>query len=268
MNPFDFADYRSYFQELTAKKGAARGMKAALARAAKCQASYFSQVLKGRAHFTEDQIFSLSKHLRLSSDESDYLLLLLRIEKAGSPELKEFLQKSLEHQQTKRKKLENRVGSAKVIQESEALGIYFSSWIPSAIHLLTSSPKFRKAEAIASRLHLPLGKVKETLLFLESYGFVQRRSGDWVYLKGSIHLSKDSPHQSAMQNSRRELAARSIALNPEDTIHYSSLFTIDARELEKVKAILTAAIEQSQKAVHASGTDHLACVCIDAFEVV
>ena len=135
-------------------------------------------------------------------------------------------------------------------------------------YLPEGSKEYQTPAAIASRLHLPIDKVKETLIFLESNQMVKRHGTSWRYEQGSVHVRKDSPFQTAMQSTRRELAARSSALNSEDALHFSSLFTIDEKDFELIKEILSGAIERSQRTVHSSGTDRLACICVDVFEVV
>jgi uncharacterized protein (TIGR02147 family) len=268
MNAFQFKDYRSYFNALSSSDTAPRGFRAALAREAGCQASYLSQVLKNRAHLTEDQLLGIAVHLRLSSAEIDHLLLLLRYEKAGTKKLKEHLARALQISQEAHKSLKTRVPAESFADEQNILGTYFSSWIPSAVHILTSSIEFQTPGAIAKRLGLPLRKVQETLEFLEGVSFVERSGSRWSFKRNSFHVPKESALQPAVQATRRELAARSMALNPVGAIHFSSLFTIDEADMKAIQDLLRDLVEKSHRLIQDSGTENLACLCLDLFEVV
>lgn len=267
MNPYEYNDYRIYLK-VVCEVSATRGTRASLARAAECQASYFSQVLKGKVHLTEDQLLGITAFLNLEKHEIEHLLLLLRWQKAGTPRLRQYLQTLIQQSRKARANLAHQVNAENVVDNEEYLGVYFNSWIPSVIHLLTSSPSYQTPEAIAERLHLPLKKVKETLKFLELAGFVEHHQKKWTYKRGSIHLTKESPWQPTMQLTRRELAARSIAVNPEDSIHFSSVFTMDEKDLEEIRKMMRQSIEKSHKIISDSGTEKLVCMCMDLFEVI
>jgi uncharacterized protein (TIGR02147 family) len=268
MSPYGFSDYRSYLKALCALETSQRGFRARLSRAAGCQASYFSQMIQGRVHLTEDQIIGIAFDLDLAPDETEFLLLLLRHEKAGTKKLKEYIEKQIQRSKLEYQNLKNRVVAKGTVPMHEVLGVYFSSWIYSAVHLLTSSEETQTVEAISSRLHLPATKTKETLEFLQSSHFVEKKGLRWIYKSGAIHIEKCSPFQPAVQMTRRELATRSIALNSGDAVHFSSLFTIDEADFHKIRELLSKYVEASHKQIERSGTSRLACMCLDLFEVV
>lgn len=267
MSPFDFNDYRSFLNATCEHHTALRGYKAALARSAGCQASYFSQALKGKVHLTEDQLMGVALHLKLPPYQIDHLLLQLRFEKAGTEKLKNHLKNAIKDSKERNLDLQNRVAADQQIENPEILARYLATWIPSTIHILTSSENFQTAEAIAKRLCLPSAKVTESLHFLEKIGFVERTSKGWKYKGGNIHLPKNSPLQPNLQLIRRDLAGRSIALNSQENIHFSSLFTIDEADFMKLKDLFANAIEKSHRLIERSGTAQLTCMCIDLFEV-
>lgn len=268
MSPFSHEAYRAYLVALCEQPDA-RGLRKQLSTAAGCQPSYLSQALHGRVHLTEEHLAGIAGFLRLKAEEAEFLLLLLRLEKAGTPALRAMLEAQKAKLLARQKNLKNRVGSAGPVAMSDAdVGMYFSTWIPSAVHLLTSDPAFGHAEKIAERLLLPESKVMETLRFLEKLGLVaQSKRQGWAFARGSIHLPKDSPWQSAFQASRRELAARSIALNPRGAVHFSTMFTISPEDLKKLEQLAAEFVSGAHEKIHASGTERLAAICLDVFEV-
>lgn len=267
MSPFAFSAYRAYLLALCEQPDA-RGLRSQLSAAAGCQASYLSQALHGRVHLTEEHLAGIAGFLRLKADEAEFLLLLLRSEKAGTPALRALLETQKAKLLARQKNLKHRVGSGPVPMSDADIGLYFSTWIPSAVHLLTSDPAFGAVEKIAERLRLPASKVSETLRFLEKLGLVSHGKKGWAFARGSFHLPKDSPWQSAFQASRRELAARSIALNPRGATHFSTLFTISPEDLKKLEQLTADFVASAHERIHASGTESLAAICIDLFEVV
>lgn len=268
INPFQYNEYRRFLNDLCESTEAPRGFRAMLARAAGCQASYLSQVLKERVHLTEDQILGIAKVLGLQPPEIEYLMLLLRHEKAGTPELRQYIQSLIQKLKNEQLNLKKWLEAEPLSQRPEVLLQYFSSWVPSAVHLLTSSPHFLTTKSIATRLSLSEKKVSDTLVFLERNGFVVKNGSQWIYKSGSLHLEKDSPLQYLLQTSRRDLVQRSLAEGSAESLHFSSVFTLNEEELEQIRALMTRAIERSHKLIQASGTDRLACMCVDIFEIV
>lgn len=266
MSPFAHGSYRAYLLALCERPDS-RGLRKQLSAAAGCQPSYLSQALHGRVHLTEEHLAGIAGFLGLKADEAEFLLLLLREERAGTPALRELLGAQKAKLLARQKSLKHRVGSGPAPMSDADLGLYFSTWIPSAVHLLTSDPAYGTAERIAERLRLPAAKVAETLRFLEKLGLVAHGKKGWAFARGSFHLPKDSPWQSAFQASRRELAARSIALNPRGATHFSTLFTISPTDLRTLEQLAADFVEKAHDRIHASGTERLAAICLDVFEV-
>lgn len=268
MSPFDHSSYRAFLDRVCATEGKSRGFRAGLARAAGCQPSYLSQALNGKVHLTEDHLAGIGAHLSLRPEETDYLLLLLRLEKAGTEKLRQHLKARAAEAKKEGQAMKTKVKAKEPRLSEKDLGTYAASWIPGAVHLLTSDPAHQGADAIARRLSLPAGKVHETLHFLERAGLVQRGPKGWSYLPGSLHIPKASPWHASLQASRRELADRSVALGREGSLHFSSVFTVSRADLEELRRIAEKMIEGSHKVIGESGTEALAAICIDLFEVV
>src|SRR3712207_4380184 len=82
---FSFKSYRSALAaELTGD--GKRGRLTQAAAYMSCQRSYLSRVLGGELHLTPEHAFKLAAFLQLSADQRDYLIALLEVERAGSPE--------------------------------------------------------------------------------------------------------------------------------------------------------------------------------------
>lgn len=268
MDIIQYTNYRHYLNALCSQKDKPRGYRAFLAKQAGCQASYFSQVLQLKAHLTEDQLHGVLSSLNLLKTEMDYLILLLRFEKASTPKLRHYLSQAIDDKLRDIKSLKNQVEANEIINNNELAGIYFSSWLHGAIHLLTSDEKHQTVKEISQRLNLKEEKVLSSLHFLQSVGLIESIQNKWIYRRGSFHIPKDSLIHPLVELCRREMASRSIALNPEDSMHFSSVFTIDQAEYEQIQDILRKAISKSHTLIKKSGTSKLVGFCLDFFEIV
>lgn len=267
-NPFEYKSYRDFLKNLCATSDAKRGFQSQLSRAAGCQAAYFSQVLKQKVHLTEDQIYALSEDLDFSSAETNFFILLLRYEKAGTEKLREYILKEIDLARANQDRLSARVIADQIVYSEEDLAKYFASWIPSVIHVATSSDRFRNVEQIAQRLGLSQKDTKDVLTFLAKKGWVKQIGQEYHYSSGNIHIVKESPLHSTMQVTRRHLVLNSIAQCSPESIHYSSVFTLDRKSYEELKKISASFIQKSAKQINDGGTDELYTLTLDLFQVV
>ncbi len=268
VSPFEFDSYRSYLNAVCEEEGAPRGYRATLAREAGCQASYFSQVLKGRVHLNEDQLLGLANYLMLTASDIEFVLLLLRHERAATAKLREYLYQLMMSARDGRRKHKFNIDNKGNIRDSEIQAVYISSWIYCAVHLLTSSPNFQTVETLAERLSIPDEKIREILKFLERSGLVEKKSNRWSYKHGIAQLTSDSPLQPLLQASRREIVSRSLQMKTPGALHFSSMFGCDEAGLKEIQDLFVKLIEKSHKIIEKAEFKTLSCMCIDFFEVV
>lgn len=266
ISPLSYRDYKDYLRELLAQKGQKRGMQSAMAKAMNCQAAYLSQSLRGKVELTEDHGVKLVGFLELNALESDYFLLLLRLSRATTPELRNYLESKRIELLKHRDDLENKVKAKSARDSDEFISQYFSSWIPTVVHVATSSNELQDAEAIAKRFSLDIVLVKETLNFLEQYHLVKKENGKFKFSGESIHLPKASSSNGPYQVSLRSEVIKSIQERAhEKTMHFSSVFTMDKKDYKTITEILNRAIEDTHKVIHGSGTEEVYTLCIDYF---
>lgn len=90
-NVYDFNSYQDYLKQVILDNKPVRGFQSKMAKAAQCQTSYMSQVLKSEKELTPDHGIRISKFLKLSLAETRFLMCLIHCSRAGSPELREFM---------------------------------------------------------------------------------------------------------------------------------------------------------------------------------
>ena len=266
---FEFPHYKDYLRHRIHAKGSQRGLQSALARHLGCQASYLYQILKGKGELTEDQAFRATSFFKFNEAERRYFLLSLRIAKAASPELVRYLSEELRSLVEQQMDLKNKVDSSLARDDEKAWRYYFSSDMPSLIHIMTSSDKYRSIEALAKKLNVPADVIARNLEELEQHGFVTQKSGSWSHASPSIHFPKNSPFNLNLQLIRKTQAMHSVMRANELpnalSLHYSSLFSVDRKSLEQLRLMVSEFVENTQKKIHDGGTDEVAIFCIDLF---
>jgi uncharacterized protein (TIGR02147 family) len=266
---FKYDNYKLFLNNYVTHKDAPRGLRSAWAKAMGCQAAYLSHVLKSNAELTEDHTFKLTQYLQFSKTEAAYLMTLVRMARAGTPELRKYLEKERQEILAETKKTLSRLDS-KVAGAEEFTKKYFSSWVPSTVHIATSEKKFQTIEALALRLGLSEALVLETMQFLEEHKLVKKEgTKNWVFAGSPLYLPKETSENNAFQLHRRLQVMKSIQQDAgTENIHFSSVFTLDKASYEKVRQLLLESIEKSHKTIHAGGTEEIYGMCIDLYEIV
>jgi hypothetical protein len=231
-----------------------------------CQAAYLSQVLAGKVEFTEEHILRLCEYLHLGEIETEYFLVLLRLGKAGSPELRSYLTRQRERLQKTSEDVEERLSSRKMNAVDEQSLYYASSFLPSVIHLATSCEKLRTKQEIAARFNLNPNLVQEHLDRLEKFKLIEFKDGKWNYSGGSRHFPKRSPLDKQMQFARRLLAMNKISQASTDSdVHYSAVFSADEKTLGLLRRHFHESIEYLHKTVEPVEGEDVFAVCLDVF---
>ena len=231
-----------------------------------CQSAYLYQILKGKGDLTDDQAFKVTTFLGFNKAEQNFFLLNVRLAKAGSLELRNFLTEEISKILQEEQDLKNKADSVLAEKNEDVWNYYFSGSLPSLIHIMTSSNAFRTSENIAKYLQISNKLANDHLKSLNEFGFVISKAGKWYHASPSIHIPKQSHHNINLQAMRRSQVLDSIFKANSDSIHFSSLFTIDKHSLESLRLMISEFIQNAQKAIHRGGTDELHIMCLDFFE--
>ncbi len=267
-NVFTFSEYKAYLSSVEeSRKSFERGFRTKLASAIGCQSGFISNVLNGEAHFSSEQITGIAKFLNLKLPEQKYLYTLLQLARAGTPELKSFIQSELTILRDEYLNIKKRVGDSKALSESDQ-SVYYSSWHYTAVHLLTTIPGYETAPSIAEGLGLPEAVVKKILLFLVQTGILfENKNGLLTAGNVLIHLNRESPHIRQHHTNWRIAAIQSLAVeNPRD-LHYSTISTLSKADAEKLKAEMVRLIENYVETVKPSKEEEMVGFTLDFFKL-
>lgn len=263
----DFTDYRKYLkQALETRAKTTRGVRSRFAEALACRPGFITQVLDGSMNLSPDHA-SLANHFFGHTDiESEYFLLLVLKDRAGTKELRQQLDRQIEQLRAKHRDLQSRLKVAPKIKPEEE-SLFYSSWHYLAIMALITIPGFQTKERIAERLGLGAKRTSEALEHLLSAQLVKLKSGKYSPGTARTHLSKDSPLASKHHQNWRLQAMQSIERGDSEDFHYSSVITISEEDRNVLKTMLVAMVEDAAKVIAPSKEEKLCSFSIDFFEV-
>ncbi|MBY0372251.1 DUF4423 domain-containing protein [bacterium] len=264
---YDFDCYKRYVAErIESMPGGGRGQYRKIASQLSIHTSLVSQVFRGTKHLTPEQGYALAENLGLDEEETDYLLLCIQRDRAGSRSLKRFYQCKVEVLRSKWELPSSRVRPRSELQESDKAEFY-SHWYLSAVRLLTSIEGCQTVDAIAARLGLPAKLVADVARFLVASGLCEERDGRLKTIMLRTHTPADSPHVVRHHQNWRLKALEKIQFQKEPYISFTSPFTASLEDRAKLRRLTSEYLGEFSRVVDESPAEQLFCLNLDWFAV-
>lgn len=265
-NVFSATNYRQLLGARLRDSEGGRGGISALAEAIPCQRSHLSRVLKGELHLTPDQALAAARALRFSEAETEYFLVLVDHERAGSKALRTRLAGKLKFLKQEHENIGRRIERL-IVPASAREMEYFSSWIWVALHVLTSVPQLRTTKALAQRLQLGEALTQRYLERLAELGFVRRERQQWIFASGSLHTPAGSPVTSFHHGNWRQQAVLNVQRSDEEAVHFTNVQSISNRDVERLRQVVFRAIDEFRKIAEPSEPEDAFCLNFDFFRI-
>lgn len=264
---YEYRDYKESVVELiNSMAGEGRGRRKELADHIGCQISHITNVLSGGGHFNQEQAEAAANYFGFNQAETEFFLLLVQFNRAGTSRLREVYLRMLDERQQKHSALKNRLSMPDSLKDREE-NVYYGSWQYGAIHVLLSIPDFQNREAISARLELPLSRVDAVLSFLVETGLCRKEGSKYLPARPLIHLDKSSHLIARHHTNWRLRTIDNLDLTDDSDLHYSSVFTLSKSDYPKVQEIMSKALAEALKVITASPEEHAAVMCLDVFHL-
>lgn len=262
---FKFKEYRSIIKHLVDLNEKRWGLWGRLAKAINCQQTYLSQAMREKVHLTEEHLMGVAQFFQLSALETDFLMALALLNKAGTPALRRYYQVKVDGMKKDRLDLSNRIQQPRIeVPEREML--YYSSWMWSAIHILLTIPEFKNSpRAIAERLLIPLTQVEEALKTLEKLNIIEKTNQGYRLLIADLHVPKRSPMVQIHHQNWRGRALLDAANPFSEGLHFTGVYSMSRADYGKLKELLMDFIEQTSSIVGPSHEEELVALTCDLF---
>jgi uncharacterized protein (TIGR02147 family) len=263
---FDFNDYRKFLTFwIESQENHGYGIKGKIASALNISSTLVSLVLKGDKSFSADQMSHLCDFMGLSELESDYLHLLLELDRAATQKYKVKLNKKILQLQNQSKKISSRVQKSKELTD-EQKAIYYSSWLYTGIRNLSAIDKLKTKDAIANHLNLDASVVNQVVRFLLDNGLCKEEQGKIVEGPVSVFIPKESPFINKHHQNWRMQSIQKMEYRRESDLFFSAPMSLSKEAFDKIRKLLPDVVQQVSKIVGPSKSESAACLNIDFFE--
>lgn len=260
---FDYTNYRTYLKAwIKDQPKGGRGMQRKIAEVANCQPNFVSIVLTGDADLNSDHAQAINKLIGHSMDESRYFHLMINHARAGTPDLRDFLEQEMAAIRERHLNLKQRLAPRDVIDEDKKR-IYYSTWEYGAVRIALTIPGFRTLDPIANRLLLPRERVVEILEFLVENGLAERKGNEFFSTTRATHLGKDSIMSSQNHINWRMKMIQNMTMRSDLDLHYSSVISLSHKDRDKIRKYLIEAVTDVAEIVKPSKEEELCAFCID-----
>lgn len=235
-----------------------------LAEALSVSTTMVSQVFKGDKHLSLELASELCDYLRLDDDETDYFLLLVDYNRAGSFKLQKRFLRQIKQRQEKSKKLENRVKASEL--NEEARNVFYSSWLYSGMRMLIDTGKFNDAESLSKHLNLPRNHVQKVLDFLLANNLIKEEKNQLRLGAARTHVGSSSPLVQRHHQNWRIQSMGKIQQSRDEDFFYTAPMVISQELAEWIRQELPAFVEKINAKAIPAPSEVVRCLNIDYFE--
>lgn len=263
---FEEKDHYSYLSAQLDPRRAARGTKLRLAKHPRVQPAFISQVLKRKHPLSLELAESANTFLGHSLEESEYFLLMVSHDRAGTVALRQVYKRSMDDFLRRRQEVIGRLGRKGEIS-SAAQGVYYSSWLYSAIHVATTIPHLRKLKPLLDFFGIPLGRMREILQFLQENRLIEKSGEDFLATKNWIRLARTSPLINKLHSNWREVAVANLAYQTEEDLNFSGIYSLDEASAREIREALLECIKKQVKVIEQAPEKKLYVLGVDFFSL-
>jgi uncharacterized protein (TIGR02147 family) len=267
MRIYEFLDYKAFIEShIRSLPERGRGEKSRIANALGIHTTMVTHVLKGKLQFTLEQTLKLADHWALNELETEFLVALVQLDRAGDKRAKSFCRKRVDELRARARNLSQRLNTQNELSEDDRAKFY-SNWIYAGIRLLSATDQFATPAAMAELTNLPLSTVRTALDFLVTRGLCTEEDGSYRYGPTHTYLEATSPLVATHHlNWRRKAAERFDRLRAEDLV-FTYPVVMSEKDFLSMRETLVQFIEEFKKTVTESPSEQLYCLNLDWLKI-
>ena len=263
---FEYEVPSAFLESALSSKAFGRGSRSKLAEHLGVQGSFISLVLSEKTALTVEQGLRVASFFKLEEDETDFFILLLQIDRAGSVELKEHFTKKKKAILKRRENIKNRIQVHGALSIEDQL-IYYSNALYSIVHILTAIPEFQTIAKISEAVRLSPTELEPYLKFLLSREFIEKEGSRIKIGKMRVHLPSGSPALPQHHTHMRVQAIQSLGHYRPHDLHYSGVLAILPNDYEKVRELSLRFLADCEKLLSKSKPGIPAILNLDWFKI-
>lgn len=248
---YEFDTYRDYLATKLGAEGSRTGQRKHLAEYIRVHTTFVSQVLKRRAEFSLEQAELINEFLEHTEEESEFFMLLILKDRAGTQKLKNRFEKQIQIIREKRMNIKERIRANEKISDQDREKFY-SSYLYGAVHVLSSISQYQNLEAMAQALNLSRTRMREILDFLIRIGIIDEDKSKLTTGKNHIHLASNSELVLKHHANWRMNAISKLQFVNKDNLHYSACLSLSEQDAYKVKESILENLKQNVEIISKS----------------
>lgn len=261
---FEYEGHFSYLRDRLQSRPQARGIKGRFADHVRIQPAFLSQVLAEKYPLSLEQADLANSFLEHSIEESEFFLLMVSRDRAGTVSLKKHFTQQINLVLKRRLEVIERLGRKNEISE-ETRGIYYSSWLYAATHVATTVPELRKLSALRDYLGVNNDVLLKVLQFLENHNLVKRQGEQFFPTQEWIRLDRQSPHILKLHHNWRNKAIQNIETQKEEDLHFSGVYSLDEKTAASIREELLDSISRQVRKIERAPEEDLFVIGVDFF---
>jgi uncharacterized protein (TIGR02147 family) len=264
---YEYDDYKRYlltYQKALPKRG--HGFKSRLAEAADCRTAYVAQVLNGHAHFSAEQAEGINGVLGHNDAESEFFLLLVQLNRAGTERLRTRIRARMEAVRASQVNSKQRFQAVTELKEQD-LYEFFGSWYVNAVQMAATIPKLRTRSQLRRALELEEALLDQALEFLIGKGLLKEVDGKLEPGVTRVFIGKDSPILKVHHANWRNKAIQALDHASTKDIHFTSVYSLSKKDAAVIRERLIREIESVRKTVKESPEEELHTFTLDFWRV-
>ncbi len=263
---FLYDDYKTFVREVFAtRENGGRGLRQRLAQFLNCQDSYVSLVLSGDRDFSIEQGEGMARFLRLDEDETEYLLNLLLVARAGTNESKRYFEKRLVRQRERYLNLRDRIKIESDLSDADK-AVYYSDTLYAKLHMCMTLPGEFSVEDLSIRFREPVERIVDACRFLTRKGLVSEKGGRYSQATKFLFVDRKSPFIKQHHGGWRIDAISSIQRNRDEDLHLSMTFTLSEKDAADFRLKMAEFIDSLSSEIKNSKEEKLMALCLDYYE--
>ncbi len=267
MEIYSFYDYRKYLKKyIEGLKSNGRGELKNISIAINIHSTTLSQVLSGRKNLSMEHAIELASYLALTFEQTEYLLNLVKKERAGSVKLKNHYSSICKKLKATALDLNNSLTTKKVLSQ-EASSIFYSDWYYSAIRILTSIEVYQNIDSISKHLSMDKKKVTEVLSFLVQQELCAFEDNLYKMTVKHTHLKWNADHANTHRRNWRIKALERISHLQEDELSFTSPVSLSHEDFYDIKQDLQKMLKKHLDRCINSNAEVLACINLDWIKI-
>jgi uncharacterized protein (TIGR02147 family) len=224
-----------------------------------------SQILNGKRTLKLDHAYNLALFTGLAKEETEFFLLLVQHDNAGTAALKNFFRSKIKAIQNEHDRLHTKLNDNKPLPE-QIKAQFYSHWLYSAVRLCTDIPELQTPAAIAKKLHTEERLVRDILKFLIENELCEVKANRLHMKTKETHLEDGSPWIYSRQIQWRHKAIANMSLNKSnETLFYTGPMVLSRQDAKWVRDQLIQLVRKIVRKVGPSPSENLMCLNIDWF---